>query len=434
MKVLIDHGAWFNFGDFAMLESVVGRYLSYGNLECHVVHREGLPTSVWDQPGVIRAAEPVVDTPLGRASRWRIQWTWRLRLLDLFLSGRPALEGRRRIEHRAMQLAEYSAPYDFLHVGGGAYLNDYFAQLVFDKCCLIHAFKNQGKPVLISGQQIGPLRRRTVRGAVGRALRRADFVGVRDEGDSMALCREMGLRPGQYELVSDDSFGLVPPSIENLKPVMDQYGLEPGRFIAANARISTAAPENAAHVPRLAELFRGLARRMNMPVLIVPIALQAGSDDLSLGRRLEELAGDSRVRLLQPARLGAATVKGILGQAKVGVGISHHFSMFLLSSGVPVIVLYDGAFYTQKARAMREVWREDRVAYPLAGMDAGKAIDHILSFSDDPQARERIQKRAAELAVQWESTFDRIVSRASMQRGGAPVAARHALAAEASAS
>lgn len=105
-------------------------------------------------------------------------------------------------------LYEFCAPFDALHMVGGGYLTDTFPEVLVEVFCLALAFHQQGKPILLTGQQVGPFQSRVLRAHTRRLLNCARFAGLREPTGSVELCKQCGLDPRRFRVMGDDSFGL----------------------------------------------------------------------------------------------------------------------------------------------------------------------------------------------------------------------------------
>jgi polysaccharide pyruvyl transferase WcaK-like protein len=421
MRILVDHGGYKNLGDTGMLEGGVNRLLRAAAGHQLAVREFPLPTDVWSHPNVSRVALRVAP-PAARGLyllREVAPARWHPALTRLWSAGGHALLARPfdpravRIDDgtpEAPTLAEWCAGYDALHVLGGGNLTDVFVEQMLARCCLIHTFAAQGKPVVLTGQQIGPFRSALSRASLARALRRARFVGLREPTDSVTFCERAGLAPGRYEVMGDDSFG-VPPDAEGAEGVLRKNGLEPGRFLAVNLRLADYAFGRAQHLEKFAGLCRGLARRYGMPVVAVTIDVSELFSDLATGRRLREATGGV-VQVLDEPDMTPARVKAVLGRSFAAAGVSYHFCVYTLTQGVPAVCLYDGEYYAQKARGLARFWGREGLDVALHRHEGDDLLGRVCAVIDDAAFRERLPGLAERAVARWEETFDRAVGEA----------------------
>ena len=309
-----------------------------------------------------------------------------------------------------MSLSDFCERFDALHIVGGGNLTDVFYHELFRKCLLIHAFAEQDKPIILTGQQLGPFSSHTFKKALTKSLLKASFVGLREAGSSLALCQEAPLEAKCFDVMGDDSFGLSSVNDNHVLAILSQYGIKENRFLAFNIRIGYYAKEHTKHMKQISKIMDKLSMRFRMPIMIVPIALNESDNDITSGRKLAKLTCSSRVLVLENNNLTPDLVKGILGKAFGAVGVSYHFCIFALSQGVPAVCLYDGDYYSQKAKGICSFWGDNRLALPLRNMDTDEAVDHISRIFEDEQLYEKLCQRSKEATEQWQSIFDKQVS------------------------
>jgi polysaccharide pyruvyl transferase WcaK-like protein len=420
MKILVDHGAIHNLGDTAMLESAVARLkVNLPEADVFVIARPGLQTEVWKLAGVY-PVEMCVVRPVrlrmlaGRRFFWRYDSLWRKTISGVALLGLDRAYSARGklLSHsngaraKAGDLHEFCEPFDALHIVGGGNLTDIFCDTLFEKCCLIQTFANQGKPILLTGQQLGPVTSPLLKNALARTLRKATFVGLREPVDSVRFCTEAKLDPNKFAVMGDDSFGSHPGNDLEATHLLAKMGVTPGQFLAVNVRIGSYAPEHAVQMQKIAAIVRELATHFQMPVVVVPIWLDPIEGDIPSGTQLAEALDLKDVRVMTDDALTPGLVKKVLGMAFGAIGVSYHFCTFALSEGVPAICIYDGAYYSQKGRGLSRFWEDDRLALSLRDMDAPSAVKRIKQALMDGSLRKNLHRLAIDHRRRWQEIFD----------------------------
>jgi polysaccharide pyruvyl transferase WcaK-like protein len=418
MKLLIDHGAYENFGDLAMLEAAVVRLRQIPGVSLHVQQSP----MAWEGDNVEELKYDI--RPPGSILRRFVRLSrLRGRLQTLFLDN---AEHWRRMCHRAMATARLSSLYpirvagrpmtirrfckqfDALYIAGGGDLNDVFPEALWRCCALIAAFTAQGKPAYLSGQQIGPIHRRESDLMLQSALRSATYVGVREPTDSIGFCERAGIVGARYAMTGDDSFGIAPASPAEVARLLTRHGVRAGEFIAVNVRIGGYVPVESAALRRIGELLCALQTATGMPLLAVPISIAESDSDIESARLLARHLDGSPLQVLEGEQFSAALLKGVLGAAYGAVGMSYHFGTFALSGGVPAIALYTGDYYAQKARGVSRFWGDDRLAVSIDSLGQ-QAATNILSLFADTDLRARLRKHADHAQQAWARAFDQNV-------------------------
>lgn len=416
MKILVNHSALNNLGDLAMIEGVVRRLLhtAKGN-KLYVQDNPSLPKQMWETNNItrvsMRLSEPINQVPYLHRIPFLRRYEWKLKKIGIrgfhVMLDRGINPSNIQIDSGTdrIKLGTWCSEYDAMHVVGMGGLTDFFLPVVWQHCCLVHTFAMQGKPVIFTGQQIGPIHSKLTKNLLQRALRKAEFVGIREPTDSLTFCQQT-LASNRFALMGDDSFGLSATNQEQVKSFLSRFDLSPGKFLAVNVRVGNYAPSHAKYIQQIAQLMSNLSKRYDIPIVVVPISLVKWDSDVTSGYQLAEATKSDRIQVLDSQELTAALVKGILGQAYAAVGVSYHFCTFALSNAVPAICIFDGDYYSQKARGLSCFWGDERLALPLNKLDLQQATKQVSEVIEDPQFRAKLRTRADRAIQKWEEIFD----------------------------
>lgn len=414
MRLLIDHGGYANLGDAAMLEGVVTRLREVlPEADLHVVDHEVVPTSIMDmanvQPVDLRIPEPSLRD---KRFLWRFQ---RLagplyRRVSMSRAGRGSASAQLTVEgpSTATTLGQFCSSFDSLHVVGGGNLTDVFERQWWNRCCVMNTFAAQGKPVVLTGQQIGPFRSAAIRRLVMDSLRAADLAGLREPGSSAELCRAAGLDESRVQTLGDDSFGVSAADDPSVDKVLSAHGIRRGEFLAVNLRIAPYAGEHGNHLTWFGHMISRVADRLGVPVVFVPISLGSTDSDARTGHLLaEQVPG---LIVADRVAWSPSLVKGFLGASRGAVGASYHFCTFALSQAVPAVCVYRGDYYGQKAHGMATFWGCDRIPLELGSMTVNDAADRTIETLNDPANLLELSQRAVSYSEQWHAVFERQVA------------------------
>lgn len=429
MRILVDHGDYGNVGDAAMVEGAVLRLQKLlPRAEIHVVRRPNVQSSLaraagihhQDSYGVIPIGLDVSRLPL----LWRYSEGWQnlrsqltLGSLGMGLSAGSLLLSRESAKSPVMsRLTDFCGQFDGLLIAGGGNLTDTFAAEVLRKCCLIQGFAEHSKPIILTGQQLGPFRRTVFRAAVVKALRRTNFIGLREPA-SLEFCQKRVRGLVSFALMGDDSFGLSPANDECVSQLLHTWSVCPNEFIALNVRIGSYAIQNRQRLKSIGDVIRRVSQFFGMPVLAIPID---AADYASL-QQLSEFICPENYRVL-PADLTPSLVKGVLGKAFGAIGISYHFCTFALSQGVPAVCFYEGDYYKQKAQGLTKFWDDSRLALPLSEFDDLASVRHIIDVLKARTLRTQLAVRAKAAFQQWSSLFDEKATEAFSPQAGSTAA------------
>ena len=399
MRVLLESGWSANLGDAAMTEGVVGMLLSMsGGVHVDVIEHPAALSVTRLPAGVGRAPAPALRTAgAGLAGKFPPAWRWDARWARLaekisLLCGSRGMPGPCYLEfgtagRDAIGLGELVSRYDALHIGGDGTLGDMFPTTTRLRVLLIRAFAAAGKTVVLSGQQIGPIERRLIFAAVGRALRSARLLGLRESVRSGEIVRRMGVSPDRFMVMGDDSLPVGDCGDERARELIPAVAAGASGYVAANYRVAPYAPGAEAQLDRFAGILDRVVEASRLPVLFVPTTLNKLDSDVTAA---QQIVGRMRRR----DRAGVASdvrtpsdAKGLLGRARSAVGMSYHFCVFALSRNTPAVSVTLGGYYGQKGEGLAETWRDRFIHAPLESSQDDDIVRRVAASADDAGAR-----------------------------------------------
>ncbi len=413
VKLLIDHGAYRNAGDIAMLEAVVARcHQKFPGVQLFVIKGD-FESFVWQMENVVAIA-PYFIRPLYKKILWKFSkkyYHW----MDKFLSGlftvilsRTSRSTVIYWENQKLRLKEFCSQFDGYLVTGGGNLNDIFYKVLFAKMVLIRGFLQQQKAVMLTGQQLGPIKSALYRNAARQIFKKVSYLGLRDPGESVRFCTQAGLSPERFCVMGDDSLALVPARQQMIQEFLQANDLIPGKFIAINLRIVWYAVTDKKRLSNVIVFLTKLSSALSMPLLFVPISMAEHDSDLTAAKGLQKEL--KSMRILQLPEPNPAAIKALLGQAFGSVGTSFHFCTFSLCQGVPAVCIYQGDYYAQKARSLELFWQEIGLGLDIRTL-TNKSVERIHHFFIDDFVRDRLLKKSQRAKMIWEQSFDAQMSR-----------------------
>jgi polysaccharide pyruvyl transferase WcaK-like protein len=265
---------------------------------------------------------------------------------------------------------------DALFISGAGVFNDRYAKSLGAVWGLIaHCSSALGKPVIFSGQQVGPLDDTVARLITSSALKVADFVGVRDP-ISLEVARSLGVKLEQLGLTGDDAWDQPSASGPELTSALGGLSLPP-RFIAAQVRLDGATGFSPSDAETVARLLDRAADILNLPVVFVSMFYSEEDDDRVSASIVASKMHAPNQRVTE--NLDAATTKALLQRASLAVGASYHFCVFSISAGTPTLGYFRSAYMIQTVRGLKRMWPDMIVGAPL---DADHSSDSIDDFLD----------------------------------------------------
>lgn len=421
MNLLVESGPWGNLGDVSMAEAVVLQLRELlPKASIHVLVPRGIRSRICENLVRIPPFKvvPFADDLLSqfgffgrhKALRERLTWTATLTGLDRFLdAGSLSMRFETKDPAAPRRLAQFCEPFAGLHIAGGGNLTDTFVPELFRKCCLMYAFAEQGKPVTLSGQQLGPFRSTLLLHGLEKSLRKARFVGLRDPAGSAMICSKAGLDRGSFAIMGDDSLGLPRADDLAVRTLLEQYGLKENAFLAVNLRFTEYGLTDPGCLEWFATVCDQLFGLFGMPILVVPIHLAGSRSDIVSGREIAKRSS-ARVSVLSSDELTASLAKGVLSKAFGAVGVSHHFCTFALSEGVPAVCIYQGEYYRQKAEALVACWCDSRLAMSINEFAPQTAASRIASLLGDRSLRAQLVLVSNKAVKTWSDILRRTIA------------------------
>ncbi|MFP4249223.1 MAG: polysaccharide pyruvyl transferase CsaB [Armatimonadota bacterium] len=231
---------------------------------------------------------------------------------------------------------------DLLLSGGGSLLQNAtsWASLGYYLFTLDRA-RRAGVPCVIHAQGLGPLKGWPARKLVGRSLKRATAVTLRDR-NSMELAQDLGVPDERLTLAADPAFLLQPVGHAEVRATLTDAGLEPEQPLVGMV-VRQWRGANEALGP-LAKIARTAAEQWGARAVIIPFHFP---DDLEVSHALAALVPDAALieRELHPRLL-----LSVVGTLDLLVGMRLHALIFAAATEVPAV----GLSYDPKVEALCE--------------------------------------------------------------------------------
>lgn len=293
---------------------------------------------------------------------------------------------------------------DGVVVAGGGNLASRWPVHIYERVTLAAIAGELGRPVVVSGQTLGPDLIESDRALLARALRDAHLVGVR-ETTSLALARQLGVdaRLG----VDDASFlGDRDPGTQH-EP--DASGPRSGVLVSLS--LSQGGAPRDETVARIARLIDHAAELTGEPVAF---HAHFGALDPSVPARGDAVLHDEvRAHMTTPSRViptGDPRAAARLARASaLLITGRYHPAVFAAPAGVPVVGLVADDYTSIKQLGVLGHWGQDGVA-PLAEADGAgtAALERVWAARDEisAAAAEREPAHRAEASRWWDRVAD----------------------------
>jgi polysaccharide pyruvyl transferase CsaB len=226
---------------------------------------------------------------------------------------------------------------DVVLSGGGSLLQDVTSRRsVFYYLSVLALAKLLGKPVMLYGQGIGPLRAPTARRLTGLVCRRADVIAVRDE-KSISELVGLGVDAAKIFLTADPVMAMRPANKDGGRAILRAHGVPDGEpLLGVSVREWR---DTAAFKKELAGAAGALSREYGARIVFLPLQYP---HDLSVSEEIASLLENRDKVTVIRQRCGVDDCLSLIGNMDLLLGVRLHALIFGALMGTPVVGLsYD---------------------------------------------------------------------------------------------
>ena len=330
-----------------------------------------------------------------------------LRMLDILFNAWILKKYNRTIflNEEGKRLLNHLKSADLLFNVGGGNINS----MMCKPWCLCPRFivylicKIFGKPVIVSGQTIGPIDDKwTNKKVAGFFLNKVDVITLRDVGTSMSILKNMGVTKPIIKETTDDAFLLPPISQEKVMDIFLDEKIEVDHpLIGVNMCgflshvISPDFHENIQKAKQiLAQALDRLISELGARIVFIPMDYAASSSDrVAASDVFKLMEHKDSANIIMNSEYDDRTLKAIIGQMDLVVGSRHHFVVFATTMQVPTIGIYLGEYYKMKIGGILELMGQEKYALDFEKTSAEEIVDLV---KDALQNKDKIKKKLEE--------------------------------------
>lgn len=309
--------------------------------------------------------------------------------LDIFLRGVLLLfnANRLRKDKKAFFLNEDGHRFlnnlesgDLLFNVGGGNLNSiwrfgglYAKGLTYLTCSLLK------KPIILSGQSIGPLTTWFDRKFAKFSLNKVNAITLRDT-TSKSVLKSIGVLKPIIKETADDAVLLPCATHEVIEAAflhekIDEHYPLIGVNMIGLSHFSTEKLNKATQI--LAQVADHLISELDARIVFVPTEYIAVADDrdaISEVLKLMEYKDKSRIIMTE---YDDKTLKGIVGQMDLIIGLRYHFIVFATTMHVPSIGIYLDKYYEMKIKGILELMGQEKYACDIDKINSEDIIELV---------------------------------------------------------
>jgi polysaccharide pyruvyl transferase WcaK-like protein len=235
---------------------------------------------------------------------------------------------------------------DAVIISGMGALNDRFSSHGIYRCAqVIKIATSMNKPVIITGNGIGPINRYINKLVLLYAIKDVNRVYVRDRVDSKKELQKIGYKGKIIETVDDSFFlELNHDNISFAEKILKEYGLKKGRFVILNIHEW----DNKLTEKDFEKIKLSITKLRGYNVFLLPNYFQKGKDDRIILKKLHKYFNNKNIILLDK-KITAKQSSAICSMAKFSIATRYHTGVFSLNNNIPTILLcLDNDYYVQK--------------------------------------------------------------------------------------
>jgi polysaccharide pyruvyl transferase CsaB len=224
---------------------------------------------------------------------------------------------------------------DLFISGGGGLLQDVTSEKSIRYYLgLIYIAKRLGKKVMVYGQGIGPINRKSNRRLTAAILNRVDAITVRDSKSLIDL-KSMGVNVPPIHMTADPVVVLRPPDSGQGRAILEGLGVDTTRPIAGFSVRDWKDVEGFGRL--IAKAADNIIEELGFQVVFIPF--HYGEDNGCI-MRIRSMMNNPAYWADQ--RLGALQLLDLVGELDLLVGVRLHSLIFSAIQGVPLVgISYD---------------------------------------------------------------------------------------------
>jgi len=246
---------------------------------------------------------------------------------------------------------------DLLYISGGGNWNDIWLWGgLMARMMVVRLFHYFEKPIVISGQGIGPLRNRFGRKFLKRSLRYVDTLTLRDFEGSQRLLEEIGAQGPNIMTVGDDSYGLEATDKTIAEQIIRDAGMDPSAAImGVQVRLTTwHTKEVLGYAGSIAAVLDHLIKSFGVKILFVPTEFKpdGGWDDRDQSYHVLRHMQYGKEAVVINAEVSPEQAKALPKCCQMFLATAYHPCVFALEACVPTISIFGGDYHRLRAKGL----------------------------------------------------------------------------------
>lgn len=281
------------------------------------------------------------------------------------------------------------------NVGGGNLNSIWRFGGLYSKCFTYLVCKIFEKPIILSGQTIGPFNSWFDRKFAKFTLNKVDVITLRDTTSEKVL-KDIGVVKPIIKTTADDAISLPSATPDEIKAVflkekIDEHYPLIGINIINIGYLSGSKLNNAKQM--LAEVADYLISELDARIVFIPTEYAASADDrVAILEVLELMEHKDKVRVIMN-EYDDKTLKGVIGQMDLVIGLRYHFIVFATTMQVPSIGIYLDQYYAMKMKGILELMGQKKYACDIDKISSEEIIELV---KDALRIKDKIKQKLEE--------------------------------------
>jgi polysaccharide pyruvyl transferase WcaK-like protein len=294
---------------------------------------------------------------------------------------------------------------DGVLIAGGGNLNSAYGWLLYERAAVGRIAAHYGKPLVVSGQTLGPVLVGPDAGVLQELLASAKLVGIR-EASSLELARSWGLDGGRVVAGCDDASFIASAS----GPATQQAGQAPDgeEYIVATFSERGGAVPQAEFYRKTAEMLDQVAELTGLKILLTPHMGTPGKQDSDVKAHsdIQALTTSGRVESLPIA--DAVETARLTAGASLVLSSRYHPLVFALDGCTPAVGLSVDAYSDVRLKGALVNWGLPDLSLTLPSLLSGEYLAAVQkAWARRAEIREHLSSlrgiRLAESAAWWDA-------------------------------
>jgi polysaccharide pyruvyl transferase WcaK-like protein len=264
---------------------------------------------------------------------------------------------------------------DVLFFSGGGYVNGlWWSDGLYSKTFPALVARLAGVSVILTSQGLGPFQHPLDRFVAWLLFSSCVVIGVRDGEFSKTTVKSISSQSiARVINTGDDALLVSAASKLEITSIFLTEGIPntANELIVVNLRDSSSYQAGYEKPPFdiAAVVLDELLEHPGRHVVFVPISYHSEDGDReSASKIMKSMHHYDRASIIS-GQYSPSIIKGIIGQAHIAIGTSYHFLLFALSQNIPVLALYQDAYYKQKLEGLCAMYGQQQYCISLDGMD-----------------------------------------------------------------